>query len=251
MGEPLLNQPTASPRITLRVPGAWAHPGKLLERLPAGVRLTPESLLLPDGTAVEFIPMPPDVQFARVFASACRRPPTREEQETLGRYTVNVGLSGPGGSLAAALAMMRAAAAIVRAGGAGVFIDNSAVAHGGSDWLAMTDDGGPEAISYAFTTVIEGRHEVETLGLQTLGLPNFVVRRGEIDARGGDWLIEIIRELCRSGRGVDVGHVFADEAGPQFRAVARMDDEFDAESPMHNPYGRLRIASLRSLAEEN
>lgn len=246
-----MNPSDPSPRITLRVPGDWAHPGKLLERLPAGVRLTPEVLVLPDGMEVELIPMPPDEQFARVFASACRRPPTREEQRVVERYTVNVGLSGPGGSLAAALAMMRAAAAIVRAGGAGVFIDNSALAHGGSDWLAMTDDGGPEAVSYAFTTVIEGRHEVETMGLQTLGLPNFVVRRGEIDARGGDWLIEVIRELCRSGRSVDVGHVFADESGPQFRVVARVDDEFDAESPMHNPYGRLRIASLKSLAEEN
>lgn len=241
----------ASPQITLRVPGDWEHPGKLLARLPAGHRLTPEALFLPDGTKVEFIPMPPDGDFPRIFASACRRPATPDELAIAGRYTLNAGLCGPGGSRESALRMMRAAAAIVRAGGAGVFIDNSALAHGGSDWIAMTEDSGPEAISYAFTTLIEGRHEVYTMGLQVLGLPNFVVRRAEIDAYGGDWLIESIRGLCREGRAVDVGHVFAIGSGPQFQAIARLDDEFDAESPMHNPFGQLRLASLKSIAEGN
>ena len=44
---------------------------------------------------------------------------TRDEQAVLARYTVNIGLTGPGGSLESALAMMQAGAAIVRAGGCG------------------------------------------------------------------------------------------------------------------------------------
>src|SRR5437870_1492447 len=119
----------------LRIPGAWSHPQELLERMPAGFRLTPESLFLPDGTGIEFIPMQPDDQFAQIFESSCRRPATDDELEIVGRYTVNIALSGPGGSMAAARTLMQAGAAIVRAGGAGVFIDNSALSHGGGHWI--------------------------------------------------------------------------------------------------------------------
>src|SRR5689334_13276368 len=104
------------PRITLRIPGGWKNPKELLDRIPEGYRLTPDNLILPDGTEVEFNPMPPDDQFSYIFQSACRRPPTREELAILNHYRVNVGLSGPGGSMESALAMMQAGAAIVRAG---------------------------------------------------------------------------------------------------------------------------------------
>jgi hypothetical protein len=131
------------PRIVLRIPGDWNHPGELLERLPTGFRLTPEALWLPDGTEIDFTPMAPDAEFARVFQEACRRPPKDDERAALCRYRVNVVLSGAGGSLESARTMMQAGAAVVRAGAAGVFIDNSALAHGGADWIAMADDGGP------------------------------------------------------------------------------------------------------------
>src|SRR5687768_5585666 len=122
-----MNETNITPTITFRIPGDWSHPGELMDRLPAGFRLTPEALLLPDGTSIEFIPMPPDEVFPQIFKSACRRPPTSDELARVARYTVNVGLNGPGGSLGSALTMMQAAAAIVQAGGAGVFIDNSAM----------------------------------------------------------------------------------------------------------------------------
>jgi hypothetical protein len=38
--------------IALRIPGPWTHPRELMQRLPAGWRLTPEALVLPDTTEV-------------------------------------------------------------------------------------------------------------------------------------------------------------------------------------------------------
>ena len=101
----------------------------------------------------------------------------------------------------AALAMMQAAAAIVRAGGAGVFIDNSALAHGGSDWLAMTDDGGPDAISFAFVSIVRGPQDVYTMGMQVLGYPDLLMRAADVDERG-ETVIEIIRYICGGDRPV-------------------------------------------------
>jgi hypothetical protein len=147
--------------------------------------------------------------------------------------------------------MMRAGAAIVRAGGAGVFIDNSALAHGGKTWLELTEDGGPEAISFAFASIVRGRDEVYTMGMQVMGFPNILMRSSDVDERG-ETVIEIIRYICGGGRPIGVGHILADDQGqPRFQVLAKLDDEFEAESAMHNPFGVLKIVSAKSIAEEN
>lgn len=248
--EGAMNPTNVSPQITLRIPGSWSNPGELLSRLPQGFRLTPEALLLPGGTEIEFTPMAPDGKFPEIFESSCRRPPRRDELERVARYTVNVCLSGPGGSLESALMMMQAGSAMVRAGGAGVFIDNSALAHGGDDWINMTNDASSDAISFAFTSIVRGRHEIYTMGMQTMGFPDLLMRRWGSDEEG-ETMIEIIRYVCGSDKPIGVGHVLADERGPRFQVLAATLDEFAAESPMHNPFGRLRIESLKDIAQGN
>jgi hypothetical protein len=239
-----------SPKITFRIPGDWSHPGELLERLPDGYRLTPEALFLPNDTKIEFVPMAPDDQFAQIFESSCRRPPSDDELAVVARYTVNVGLTGPGGTLESALTMMQAGAAVVQAGGAGVFIDNCGLAHGGGDWINMTDDGSPDAISFAFASIVRGRQEVYTMGMHVMGFPDILMRSADIDEEG-ETIIELIRYVCGGGRPIGVGHVLADERGPRFQVVAVTNDDIDAECPMHNPFGRLKIVSAKDIAEGN
>jgi hypothetical protein len=245
-----MSETNLSPTITLRIPGVWSNPGELVSRLPAGFRLTPEALILPNGLEIEFVPMPPDGQFPQVFRSSCRRPPQDDERQAVDRYSVNVGLNGPGGSMEAARTMMQAGAAIVQAGGAGVFIDNSVLAHGGRDWVAMTDDGGPEAISFAYVSIVRGKQEAYTMGMHAIGFPDLLFRSSEVDEEG-ETIVAILRYLCEGGRSVDVGHVFADERSLRFQVIDRTSDDFDADSPMHNPFGRLKIASVSGLAEKN
>ena len=120
-----VNKAAASIQVHMRIPGRWSHPRELIQRLPADCRFTRAALVLPDGKQVEFDAMEPDDQFPRIFRSACRRPAADAELATVDGYTVNALLSGPGGSMEAARTMMQAGAALVRAGGAGVFIDNA------------------------------------------------------------------------------------------------------------------------------
>src|SRR5205085_12443625 len=114
-----MTDPATPIKINLRIPGTWSHPSELIERLPAGCRLTAEALILPDGTQVEFGAMAADEQFAEIFRSSCRQPATADELATVDSYTLNVCLSVPGGSMQTARTMMQAGAAMVRAGGAG------------------------------------------------------------------------------------------------------------------------------------
>lgn len=236
--------------VTLRIPGRWSHPGELVEALPAGYRLTPDALIMPDGTNVEFNPMPPDDQFAQIFRSSCRRPPTEEELRRIDDYTVNVGLSGPGGSLEAARRMMEAGAAIVRAGGIGVFNDNSGLAHGGQNWLYMTDEGSPDAVSFAFVGIVRGKSEMYTMGMHVLGLRDVLMQRADVEEHGFD-IVEVIQYLAAGDKPIGDGHVIADLNGPCFQAVVADSPAAFADSPMHNPFGRLKLVSVKDIAGQN
>lgn len=234
-------------RVALRIPGTWSHPRELLSRMPEGYRLTPETLFLPDQTEIEFGAMPADDQFAAIFRSSCRNADD-DELEAVDGYRVNALLCGPGGSLDAARTMMEAGAALVRAGGAGVFIDNSGLAHGGQLWLKMTEDGGPDAVSFAFVSIIGSKTHVWTMGLHVLGLRDVLMKRSDADDFD---IVEVIRYLAHSNKPVGDGHILADLDGPRFQAFADEISDIPADSPMHNPFGRLKLVSMRDIAETN
>jgi hypothetical protein len=245
-----MSTPAEPVEITLRIPGNWAHPGELIDRLPEGCQLSPDSLVLPGGERIEFSPMQPDQQFARIFESSCRRPPKPDELERVRRYTVNVGLTGPGGSLEDVRTMMEAAAIMIRAGGAGVFIDNSGMAHGASQWLAMTEDGSSDAISYAFVCLFDGEAEISTMGMHVLGLPEIAMRR-EDTSPNGDPLVDALRYISRGDRPVDRGHILVLDTGETLHVASRTECQFPPGSPMHNPFGKLLLLPGKEIAERN
>lgn len=240
----------AAVEVALRIPGKWASPAELIRSLPKGYRFTPDSLILPGGTEIEFGAMDADDQFAEIFRNSCREPATDEEQAIVNHHAVNVVLSGPGGSLDAARTMMEAGSAIVRAGAAGVFIDNSGLAHGGKNWIEMAEDGSPDALSFAFVAIIRGKTDVWTMGMHVLGFRDIVMKRSDIEVGGFD-IVEVIRYVCRSEKPVEEGHIIADLDGPRFQCAFEESARELARSPMHNPFGRLRLMSLRDVAEKN
>jgi len=245
-----MNEPAAPVEVALRIPGTWSHPQELIRGLPPGFHCTPEGLVLPDATRVELGVMGADDQFAGIFRSSCRSPATDDELAAVDGYRVNVLLSGPGGSMQAARSMMQAAAAVVRAGGAGVFIDNSALAHGGQKWLELTEDGGPDAVSFAFVSIVRGQADVWTMGMHVLGLRDVVMKRAEVESGGFD-IIEVVRYLSRGDDPVEDGHLLGDLDGPRFQAIAEEGAKVPPGSPLYNPFGRLRLASMKDIAEAN
>jgi hypothetical protein len=236
--------------IALRIPGQWSNPAELVARMPREFRFTAESLVLADGTKIDFGAMDADDQFAKIFESSCRQPPTEEDLAAVKNYAVNLLLSGPGGSLQTAHKMMQGAAGLIQAGGAGVFIDNSGLAHGGQHWLEMTQDGGPDALTFAFVSIVQGQSDVRTMGMHALGFRDLVMKRGDVEVEGFD-IVDVIRYIATSEKPIDEGHIIADLSGPRFRVFTQDGDPRLAGSPMHNPFGCLKLVSMRDLAEKN
>ncbi len=234
--------------INMRIPGQWNHPGELIERLPEGVQLKGQSLVLADGSEFYIDAMKADDQFADICRTSCRNKPTPEEAEAIENYKVNILLSGPGGSLEKAHAIMRAAAAIMQAGGAGVYIDNCMLAHGAAAWQEMTDDGSPDAISFAFVTIMNSDSEVWTIGMHTLGLRDVVMKKSDCDEFD---IVEVIRYCASSEKQIDHAHVLADLSGPRFQAFAEEALRDYLQSPLHNPWARLKLVSMKDICNAN
>src|ERR1700716_3334790 len=114
----------------------------------------------------------------------------------------------------------------------------------------MNDDGGPDALSFAFVAIISGQAEVWTMGMHVLGLRDIVMKRADVEAGGFD-IVEVIRYVSRGEKPIDDGHGIADLEGPRFQAFTQDSAEGNVESPMHNPFGRLKLVSMRDIAETN
>ncbi len=234
-------------QIEVRIPGTWAEPDELIERLPDGYGLSPRGLVTPSGQCLEVGFLPPDDQFVEVFATACRQNPTADEREAIENYAVIVTLGGPGGSLILASEFMRTAAALIAAGGSGVFVDNSAISHGGEAWTEMAEASPPtacdsEALSFAFTTVVGGRSRGYTHGMQVLGQPNLSMPPDAI-GNNGEYIIDLVRQIA-AGDYPKVAGAWTVWSGRQYDVRWQPDNDFQPGSPLHNPYGQLHLRPL-------
>jgi phage terminase Nu1 subunit (DNA packaging protein) len=88
------------------------------------------------------------------------------------------------------------------------------------------------------------------MGMHVLGLRDVLMKRADVEADGFD-IIEVIRYLARGEKQIDDGHVLADLNGPRFQAFAQASGGELTGSPMHNPFGRLKLVSMRDIAETN
>jgi hypothetical protein len=232
---------------------------------------------MPDGFAVELLPGEQDGLFADVVCDGATHEPTDEERRAMRDAPTLLQVHGPGGSLAAAIAMLRVGSALIDTGGSGVLVHNSGLGHGAQDWrtLANDPDGGPH---WAFVATVRSDKfdgidgpSLFTTGMHCLGHRDVVLpATGDDEA---DWFA--INNFCgyleRSGRTPvdgDVLTVLAGGTGAEVVSDAG-DSDLDFEtgddvsrmipmqrvryaecrhiptdSPLHNPYGLYVLLPL-------
>ena len=86
------------------------------------------------------------------------------------------------------------------------------------------------------------------MGFHVLGMRDVVMKRADVEQFD---IVEVIRYLAGGEKPVDDGHIIADLDGPQFECFAEDGDARMAGSPMYNPFGRLRLVSMRDIVENN
>ena len=236
------------PEIVLRIPGRWPGPVNLARSLPDGYELEAGRLHLPDGARVEVAARPPDRDLPELFATSCRGAAPPRLRREIQECKVYVCLVGPGGSLEAATRMMKAGAALIRAGGAGVFVDNSGRAHEPRGWLELARDPDDADAYCAFVSLFGGGADLWSIGMQVFGLSDAVIRRG------GEGQTDVFDLTSFLGYTLlpDVVIADGDLAGdcdcgpPRFRLVKEAPGFPPAGTPLHNPYGRWRMVRMET-----
>jgi hypothetical protein len=195
--------------------------------------------------------VPADDEFPVVFRMACRDHLSRAARRSVDRATLIACLAGPGGSLEAVMTLLAAGAALLGAGGAGVFVDNGLVAHERSRWLGFAREATLDAAFEAFVGLVRTDEEIWSLGMHALGLRDAAIgRRGHdtddaldgldaIDALNERVLLDFLAYTCGPLEGHRQDGSF-ERVYPALRiepAAAR----FEAGGPAHNPYGQWRL----------
>jgi hypothetical protein len=86
------------------------------------------------------------------------------------------------------------------------------------------------------------------MGMHALGFRDIIMKRTDADDFD---IVEVIRYVARGDKPIGEGHVLADESGPRFQTFTDDDSKIPAGSPMHNPFGRLKLVSTRDIAGTN
>jgi hypothetical protein len=158
----------------------------------------------------------PDGQIAQIFAHSHRI--SKKEITAVASHKVKVFVSGPGGSVESARAIVQAAAALVRAGGLGVMVDNSGNTHSPRDWLALAGDKQPGGLYWAYVGAAGGENEVWSVGMHCLGLRDAEIRGIPDRNFAGFLLHNFLGYTYQSGKVVNDGDMIGGGDGPTFRA---------------------------------
>jgi hypothetical protein len=215
--------------------------------LPRGCRCTAEALVLADGSEFELHAVPADEEFPQIFADSCPKLPTESERDRIDGYKVNICLTGRGGSVAAAKQIMSAAAAVLAAGGAGVFVDNSGIAHGATDWLTLLDSADDGGVYWAFVSTVRSTDEYYSIGMHILGFRDAIIPSTGDKERDYRTIHSFLGYTAFSGVTLNDGEMVGDVVLPNFRVYSQADDRTPSEAPMFNPFGRWKLVPLDGL----
>lgn len=233
--------------VVLRIPGPWNDAAELAERLPDKWRIENDWLYPPTGPPLGLSLTPPDGMLHDIMRTSLRREAQASELAALDEYQHYAGVVGPGGSLNLARVTLLGGAAVVKAGGCGVFIDNVGLSHGGSDWMelaAHVDD--PMAVFYAYFHPVKlgtPSHYV-SIGMHVFGHREGSIEVGDDPEGSLKSLEDFLRATVINHRQWSVGDVFRDVRGRPLEirpANENLAQTTGPEHPMHNPHGRWNL----------
>jgi hypothetical protein len=159
-------------------------------------------------------------------------------------------LVGKGGSLDAAESMMRAAGALVEAGGLGVKVDSTGIAHGPAYWFDICDKLEQLTAHRALVVYVMGKEDVFSCGMHNFGLPDAMTSALDKTA-AADMLRTFTRYLLEQAPVFEDGHTFSVREGmPVYRVRKVPARDYGPDSLFNNPYGAWRLELEQPEAEQ-
>ncbi|WP_197065349.1 DUF4261 domain-containing protein [Massilia sp. 9096] len=247
-----MNEIAPSSQIVLCIPGPWKDPSEFLQRVVDGTEgdyLFAGRVLMhvPTGTAWELEFEGRDARMAHAFASAGPHWRDSPEMARIDTHQSVVYLVEQGGSAQNVQALMLAARAVLDAGGLGVKVESSGIAHSPAAWRNMCSELVLFSAYRAFVLVVTMHGEAYSCGMHTFGL--WDVRVADEDSASALQTARAFSHyLFTESPSLEDRQTFSSDAqAPVYRISSGGNVEYE-HSLFANPYGTWQ---LRRIDSEN
>ncbi len=243
-------QTTQPPELVICIPGPWLDRDVCFNAVmhdSDGYVMFGEHLLnvaLSFKCEIEFCG--PDQRMEQAFSASGSHWRDTPEMRAIAEHRSVVYLVGQGGTYAAAEAMILAAGALLDAGGLGVKIESSGLAHPVEKFRNLVAQLYMCSAHEALVVYVTGR-EIYSCGMHLLGLPDAITTSAGKE-EGVELLREFTRYLFREAPEICDGQTFAaDPDSPGFRLRRDHSILYPPGSLFANPYGYWRLEPLDSM----
>lgn len=238
-----------TPESVLCIPGEWPERQALLERIirDSDGYLSIGHLIMHVDTrdTFELHFEDADPRLAQAFASAGRHWEGSAEMDRIATHASVVYLVGDGGSRESAERLMLAGEGLLKAGGLGVKVESSGVAHSPDAWRKLVAARHLFGVHDAFVVYVRGA-QVYSCGMHHFGLPEAMVDEADSD-NAAELLRTFTRYLLDEHPTIIAGQTFSTAAdAPVYRIVEGVPIEYDADSLFNNPFGMWRLEPVRA-----
>ena len=244
-----MNMTVTPPQLVICVPGPWASRTEFSEQL---IRQTDGDYLFV-GRLLMHVPTKQmfelefdsrDERMPAAFAAAGPHWRETPEMARIGTHQAVIYLVGHGGADVDIAPWMHAAQALLQAGGLGIRIESTGLAHAPQAWMTMCSQIYLFSPYRAFVLVVTGTGEASSCGMHTFGMHD--VRVIDDDAASASrtagtfsWYLYTERPDVREGQ------TFAcDAASPGYRIARGPGADYPADSLFNNPYGTWELRRL-------
>ncbi|MET3373372.1 hypothetical protein ABIC89_002434 [Variovorax boronicumulans] len=240
----------AVPEAVLCIPGPWIERADLTRQLvQSNTGYLFAGMLLMDtktNISCELQMEPRDERMSGAFKAAGPHWSHTDEMKQINDHASVIYLVGHGGSQTNFAPLMHAARALLDAGGHGIKVESTGLAHSPKTWRRLCDDLHLFSAHEACVVYITGA-DVYSCGMHNLGLKDVVVA-----ADAAEDPAELLRAFTRyvfaEQPDIRPGQTFSVAAdAPVFRIVEDAGVEYEPSSLFKNPYGfwRLEPVDLR------
>jgi hypothetical protein len=244
-----MNDTAALPQLVLCIPGSWENRAQILERViksSGGQYLFAGGVLMhvPTKDMFELEFQARDERMAGAFAAAGPHWFGSPEMNRIDSHQSVAYLLGYGGSDKNVEALMLAARALLDAGGFGVKIENSGLAHSPADWRDMCTGFAVFSPYRAFVIVVTGGGEAYSCGMHAFGMLDVQVIDEDKEnalrtARSFSWYLFTERPTVKDGQTFS-----CDAQSPWYRISTGKGVEYAPDSLFINPYGTWQLQRL-------
>lgn len=238
-----------NPQIVLAIPGFWTDRSDLVQRiaLESEGYLFAGVILLNSNTHDhwELNVLEADQKIMRTLSLTGQGSITSVQFNAITEHTMVCELSGEAGSLVSATQIANAGAALIRAGGAAVYVESAGKSHSDIDWLRLCDSKKPSAMYEAFVIVINDDASLYSCGMHNLGLPDARVLTTSPSEETAKLLRAFNLYRLLQSPDLETGHTFSLTPESTYYRIALLPcDNYEQDDLFFNPFGVWQLTPI-------